>query len=129
MNGSEIRGYVIALSLLGFSGAWAATAREVPPKDAVDPEVKSALEKQDAMLTAREKQLAVKAKSVRRLIAQRRADAKKPRPVRYVRVYSGGGGGVSSGGGGGGSSSGGGGGSVSGPAPVTITPVVSSGSS
>jgi hypothetical protein len=135
MKRLDIRGYVLALSLVGFSGAWAATAHEVAPtlqKD--DPDADAALRKQAAMLTAREKQLAIRTRKVNRLIAKRRALAKQPRPVRYVRVYAGGGGGGSSGGGysgGGGSTSGGSGGGGGGytPAPVTITPVASSSTS
>ncbi len=133
MKGSDIRGYVLALSLLGFSGAWAAAAHDATPTATTDPTADALLRKQAAMLTAREKQLAVQTRKVRKIIAARRALAKKPRPIRYVRVYVGGGGGSSSGGysgGGGGSSSGGGGGGGGyTPAPVTITPVASSGSS
>jgi hypothetical protein len=134
MKGSDIRGYVVALSLLGFTGAWAAAAHDATPTSTTDPTADALLRKQAAMLTAREKQLAVQTRKVRTIIAARRALAKKPRPVRYVRVYVGGGGGGSPSGGGysggtGGSSSGGGGGGGYTPAPVTITPVASSGSS
>ncbi len=136
MKSSDIRGYVLALSLLGFTGAWAATAKDAAPTTTGDPQAEAMLAKQAAMLTAHEKQLAARTRHIRKIIAQRRALAKKPRPIRYVRVYSGGGGGggrsYSGGGGGGGSSSGGGGGGGGGgytPAPVTITPVASSGSS
>ena len=133
MKGSDIRGYVVALSLLGFSGAWAAAAHDATPTTTTDPTADALLRKQAAMLTAREKQLTVRTRQVRKIIAARRALAKKPRPVRYVRVYAGGGGssggGGYSGGGGGSSSGGGGGGGGYTPAPVSITPVASSGSS
>jgi hypothetical protein len=133
MKSSDIRGYVVALSLLGFSGAWAAAAHDATPTTTTDPTADALLRKQAAMLTAREKQLAARTRQVRKIIAARRALAKKPRPVRYVRVYAGGGGssggGGYSGGGGGSSSGGGGGGGGYTPAPVTITPVASSGSS
>ena len=111
MKSSDIRGYVVALSLLGFSGAWAAAAHDATPTTTTDPTADALLRKQAAMLTAREKQLAARTRQVRKIIAARRALAKKPRPVRYVRVYAGGGGGGYT------------------PAPVTITPVASSGSS
>jgi hypothetical protein len=134
MKRLDIRGYVLALSLLGFTGAWAATAHEVAPTlTKGDPEADALLRKQAAMLTARERDLARRVKQANRIIAHRRALAKKPRPVRYVYVRGTGGstgGGYTGGGASAGSSvSGGGGGSVAAPAPVTVTPVASSGSS
>lgn len=131
MKRIDIRGYVLALSLLGLSGAWAATAHEVAPTlNPDDPEADALLAKQAAMLAAREKKLRADTKRVNAIIAERRRLAKLPRPVRYVYVGgSGGGGGYSGGGGGysGGGSSGSGGGYS--PAPVSVTPVSSSGSS
>lgn len=132
MTPAEVRGYVLALSLAGFSTAWAAAAHEVKPP-AVDPQAQAAIKKQSDTLAAHEARLVRRKREVAEIIAERRALARKPRPVRYVRVYVGGGTGRSSGGsvsrsgGGGGSSSGGGGGG--GFTPVQVAPVASSGSS
>lgn len=132
MTKNEVRGYVVALSLAGFSTAWAAAAHDTTSPVEQDPAVLEKLRAQSAMLAEREAQVAERTRDVNAIIAKRRADAKKPRPVRYVRVYvrSGGStGAASSGSSGGGRSStsgGGGGGSV---APVSVAPVTSSGSS
>lgn len=126
MNKNDVRGYVVALSLVGFSAAWTAGAREITPK--VDPKAQAELERQERDIGAREATLERKSAQVQRLVAQRRADARKPRPVRYVRVYAGGAsvsGGHSSRGGGAPARSSGGGA----PAPVRVAPVTSSGSS
>ncbi len=130
MKPAEVRGYVLALSLAGFSTAWAAAAHEVKPP-AADPQAQAAIKKQSQTLAKYEAQLVRRKREVAKTIAQRRALARKPRPVRYVRVYVGGGTRSSSGGGsvrssgGGGSSNGGGGGYT----PVSVAPVASSGSS
>ena len=96
MTKTHIRGYAVALSMLGFSSAWAATSRSPWPtttasttkpttaapattKPAIDPRVKA--------LNAREARLRRRAAQVRQTLSTRRAQAAaRASVVRYVRV-------------------------------------------
>lgn len=127
MQRTEIRGYVLALSLLGLAGAWTATARDVSNASAPDPETLKQLEAQERQIADRERALVRKRARVKEVIAERRRLARLPRPVRYVTV-GGGGGSYRAGGGGSYSAPSGGGGSAPAPAPVTVAPVASTSS-
>lgn len=89
MTTREIRGYAVALTLLGFSGAWAATAHDARTKPASPTTTTSAAAAPDARLVAlarRRTALARRAREVRTIIARRRAEVARPAPVQIVSV-------------------------------------------
>lgn len=79
MTNRDIRGYVIAVALLSFSGAWAATAYETPrPVDA----------RRDAVVARRER-LEDRAAQLEAIIAGRRAETSDTPPVEILSVPGG----------------------------------------
>lgn len=79
MNKRLIRGYAAALSLLGFSAAWAATSNA--PWPGASPGTSASVSANDprvAALNAREARLRQRAVQVRRIVAARTAAASRP---------------------------------------------------
>ncbi len=87
MTTREIRGYAVALTLLGFAGAWAATTHETPQPASTAASTAPAT--QDPRLTAlaeRRQALVKRSAEVNQIIARRRAAAANPAPVQVVTV-------------------------------------------
>ncbi len=87
MTKTTVRGYAVALSLLGFSAAWAATSRDPLPQKKVTHTSVAAADPRIAALDARAAELRRRAAEVRRIVAGRRADAVR-RAAAVVRVVS-----------------------------------------
>jgi hypothetical protein len=95
MTKGHVRGYAAALTLLGFSSAWAATAHSPWPKAttastqpvaAAPVTAKPAIDPRVAALNRREARLRRRAAQVRQTLSIRRAQAAARAPVvRYVR--------------------------------------------
>ena len=88
MTKNAIRGYAVALSLLGFSGVYATTASNPYPsatESATGPAA-AATPAQVAALHSRAARLRKRAAAVRRTVAQRTAMAARPAPVRIITL-------------------------------------------
>ena len=87
MTKHTVRAYAVALSLLGFSAAWAATSHDpFPQKQPVPVATASATDPQIAALDARAAQLRRRAATVRRIVAGRRVVATRQAAVRVVSL-------------------------------------------
>lgn len=96
MTKTHIRGYALALSLLGFSSAWAATshspwptttASTTKPTTAAPATTKPAIDPRVKALDVREARLRRRAAQVRQTLSTRRAQAAaRATVVRYVRA-------------------------------------------
>ncbi len=76
MTNRDIRGYVVAVALLSFSGAWAVTAHETP---------RPAGAQRDALVTRRER-LEERAAQLEAIIAGRRAATSDAPAVQVLSV-------------------------------------------
>ena len=87
MTKTTVRAYAVALSVLGFSAAWAATSRDpFPQRQAAQASVVAA-DPRIAALDARAAELRRRAAEVRRIVAGRRADAAR-QAATVARVVS-----------------------------------------
>ena len=96
MTKTNIRGYAVALSLLGFASAWAATshapwptttASTTKPATAAPATTKPAIDPRVKALNVREARLRRHATQVRQTLSTRRAQTAARAPVvRFVRV-------------------------------------------
>ncbi len=84
-----VRGYTVALSMLGFTGVWAAVAHQPRPQGptaasatATSPALRARIAAQDT----REARLRIRAAQVARIVAARTARAAEPPLVRIVQV-------------------------------------------
>jgi hypothetical protein len=84
MTKSAVRGYAVALSLLGFSAVWAATAHKPFPQQQATQTGAAAADPRIAALDARAAQLRRQAAEVSRILAGRRADAVRQAAARVV---------------------------------------------
>lgn len=88
MTRGTIRGYAVALSLLGLSAAWAAAARDpFPNRQAAPAATQAAAIAADPLIAAvdaRAAQLRRRAAEVRQILAGRRAAAARQAAVRVV---------------------------------------------
>lgn len=87
MTKQTVRGYTVALSLLGFTGAWTAIAGDPwPSAPASTAQTVAADDPRIAALDAREAALRRRAADVQRIVATRTAQAAQPPPVRIVTL-------------------------------------------
>ena len=85
MNARTIRGYAAALSVLGFTGAWALTAGSPRPGGTGTSQRVAADDPRVLALDARARILTRRAAAVDRLVAARTAAARRP-AVRIVTL-------------------------------------------
>jgi hypothetical protein len=87
MTKATVRGYTVALSLLGFTGAWAAVAHDpFPAKPASTEASMPATDPRVVALSRREALLRRRAKEVRKIVAARTREAARAPVVRIVSL-------------------------------------------